>query len=204
MNHAEIQTDPNATLDLGRVLGQRRAFAAVGGRCSAAHAQLLRRIHDEKLYLPVAGSWREFCGAYLAISRRHADYLIGLLKRFGPIYFELAQLVGLSVKQYLVIEPAIREDSLIVDGAAISVIPENAPKILEAVSRLLNESHSTRRPQPRPESFRERVADLTSRGSVIANQLVALYNSARSERDRELVLESATQLRLILMQPGID
>jgi hypothetical protein len=39
---------------------------------------------------------------------------------------------------------------------------------------------------------------------VIANQLVALYNSARSERDRELVLESATQLRLILMQPGLD
>jgi hypothetical protein len=204
MNQAEIQTDPRATLDLGRVLGQRRAFAAVGGRCSAAHAELLKRIRDEKLYLPVAKSWRAFCGAHLAISRRHADYLIGLLKRFGPIYFELSQLVGLSVKQYLAIEPAIRQDSLIVDGAAISVIPENAPKILEAVGRLLNESPAGRRPLQRPESFRERVADLTSRGSVIANQLVALYNSARSERDRELVLESATQLRLILMQPGLD
>jgi hypothetical protein len=203
MNQAEIQLDPRATLDLGRALGQRRAFAAVGGRCSAAHAQLLQRIRDEKLYLPVAASWREFCGAYLAISRRHADYLISLLKRFGPIYFELSQLIGLSVKQYLAIEPAVREDSLIVDGTAISVIPENTPKILEAVDRLLHESHS-QRPSPRPQSFRERVADLTSRGAVIANQLVALYNSACSERDRELVLEAATQLRMILMQPGIE
>jgi hypothetical protein len=204
MNQAEVQSDPRAALDLGRLLGQRRAFAAVGGRCTAAHAQLLQRIRDEKLYLPVAASWRAFCGAYLAISRRHADYLIGLLRRFGPIYFELSQLVGLSVRQYLAIEPAIREGNLIVDGAAISVIPENAPRILEAVDRLLNESHSTRRSPPRPESFRERVASLTTRGTEIANQLVALYSSARSERDRELVLESATQLRLILMQPGID
>jgi hypothetical protein len=150
MNQAEIEIDPRATLDLGQVLGQRRAFAAVGGRCTAAHAQLLQRIRDEKLYLPVAASWRAFCTAYLAISRRHADYLISLLKRFGPIYFELSQLVGLSVRQYLAIEPAIREDSLIIDGSAISVIPENAPRILEAVDRLLNESHTTRRHQSRP------------------------------------------------------
>jgi hypothetical protein len=32
-------------------------------------------------------------------------------------------------------------------------------------------------------------------------QLVALYNSSRSERDREFILESATELRLILLQP---
>src|SRR5450432_3993161 len=103
MNEPEIPTDPSAALNLGRLLGQRRAFIAVGGRCSAAHAQLLQHIRDEQLYLPIASSWRAFCGSYLAISRRHADYLIGLLKRFGPIYFELSQLVGLSVRQYLAI-----------------------------------------------------------------------------------------------------
>ena len=185
MNEPETQSDPRATLDLGRLLGQRRAFAAVGGRCSAAHAQLLRRIHDEKLYLPVAGSWRAFCATHLAISRRHADDLIGLLKRFGPIYFELSQLVGLSVRQYLAIEPAVREDSLVVDGAAVSVIPENGPKILEALGRLLDESRPARRPARTPETLRARVADLERRGRVIANQLVALYNSSHSERDRE-------------------
>src|ERR1035438_6210605 len=153
MQELKIQTDPLATLDLGHILGQRRALVAVGGRCSAAHAMLLRRIHDEKLYLALAPSWRAFCGAHLAISRRHADYLIGLLKRFGPIYFELSQLVGLSVRQYLVIQPAIHDQTLVLDGAAVSLIPENAPKILEAVGRLLNPSQRAARPEPTPRIF---------------------------------------------------
>ena len=207
MNEPEILSDTRAALDLGRVLGQRRAFVALGGRCSAAHAELLRRVRDEKLYLAIAPSWRAFCGAYLAISRRHADHLIGLLKRFGPIYFELSQLVGLSVKQYLAIEPAIRENNLIIDGAAISVIPENAPKILEAIGTLLNRSQPrTRRPaaDPSAETSRTRIADLAARGRAVANELVALYHSSSSARDRELILEIATELRMILMQPGID
>src|ERR1035437_1917104 len=84
MNEPQILADTLETLDLGRLLGQRRAFGAVAGRCSAAHAQLLRRIRQEKLYRSVAPSWRAFCGAHLAISRRHADHLISLLNRFGP------------------------------------------------------------------------------------------------------------------------
>ena len=206
MHEPEILDDPRAALDLGRVLGQRRAFVALGGRCSAAHAELLRRIRDEKLYRAIAPSWRAFCGAHLAISRRHADHLIGLLQRFGPIYFELSQLVGLSVKQYLAIEPAVRDQKLIIDGAAVSVIPENAPKILEAISRLLNPPPSPRERHPAPpaETNRTRIADLAARGRAIANQLVALYRSSSSLRDRELILEAATELRMILMQPETE
>ena len=203
MNAAQIPIDPRDILDLGRLLGQRRAVAAVARRCSAAHAQLLRRIRDEKLYRPGAPSWRAFCGAYLAITRRHADRLIALLNRFGPIYFELSQLLGLSVRQYLAIESAIREDSLIVDGAAISVVPENAPKLLAAVGQLLRQSSAGKRTPP-PDTLRTRLADLTNRGRAIANQFVALYNSAHSGRDRELILEAATDLRLLLMQPGLE
>ena len=47
MNKPKVPPDRRAVLDLGRLLGQRRAFSA--------HAKLLRRIHDEKLYLPLAG-----------------------------------------------------------------------------------------------------------------------------------------------------
>ena len=202
MNEPQIPTVPRQALDLGRLLGQRRAFAAVAGRCTAAHAQLLRRIHDEKLYLPHAATWEEFCGPNLAVSRRHADRLISLLNRFGPIYFELSQLVGLSPEEYLAIEPAVREHSLLVNGEAVSLIPDNAPKLLEAVGQLLHKSrHAKHRALP-PETLRARVADLSRRGRAIANQLVALYNSCHSERDRELILDAATELRMILMQPG--
>ena len=204
MNEPQIPTVPREALDLGRLLGQRRAFAAVAGRCTAAHAQLLRRIHDEKLYLPHAATWEEFCGPNLAISRRHADRLISLLNRFGPIYFELSQLVGLSPEEYLAIEPAVREHSLLVNGEAVSLIPDNAPKLLEALAHVLHKSRRGTRRDPPPETFHDRVADLTRRGRAIADQFLALYNSSRSGRDRELILESATELRLILMQPGIE
>ncbi len=189
--------------DLARLLGQRRAFAAVSGRCSAAHAQLLRQIHDEKLYLPHAPTWEAFCGPNLAVSRRHADRLISLLNRFGPIYFEITQLIGLSPRQYLAIEPVVRENSLLVNGEAISLIPENSPKLLEAIGELLTQSRRRRRVRS-PETLHARVAKLTARARVIANQLVALYNSSSSARDRELILESATELRMILMQPDGD
>jgi hypothetical protein len=204
MNETQIPADPESALDLGRLLGQRRAFAAVAGRCSAAHAQLLRRIHDEKLYLPVAPSWEAFCGRYLAVSRRHADRLIGLLNRFGSIYFELSLLVGITPKEYLVIEPAVQDNALIVNGEAISLIPENAPRILEAVSQVLHKPARPRRAAAPPETVRMRIAGIGNRAKALANQLVALYNSSRSARDRELILETATEIRLILMQPGID
>jgi hypothetical protein len=199
MDAPQIPIDPG--VDLGRLLGQRRAFGAVAGRCSAAHAQLLRRIRDEKLYRAVAPSWRTFCGTHLAITCRHADRLIALLNRFGPTYFEISQLVGLSPRQYLAIQPVLHEHSVLVNGEAISLIPENAPKVLEAVGQLLRETRRTKPREPAPETVRARAADLTRRGRIIANQLVALYNSSRSERDREFILESATELRLILMQP---
>jgi hypothetical protein len=196
--------DPLDILELGRLLGQRRAFAAIGGRCSAAHAQLLRRIRDEKLYLRVAPSWRAFCGTHLAITRRHADRLIVLLNRFGPVYFEISQLIGISPRQFLSIEPAIREHKLLVDGEAVSLIPENAPKVLEAVGQLLFESRRIKRPPPPPETLHTRVADLTRRGLAIAGQFLALYNASRSASDRELIQESATEIRMALMQPGLD
>jgi hypothetical protein len=202
VNEPQTPSDPRAALDLGRLLGQRRAFGAVAGRCSAAHAQLLRRMRDEKLYLPLAPSWRDFCGVHLAISRRHADRLIGFLNRFGPIYFELSQLIGISPQQYLAIEPAVREDSLVVNGEAVSLIPENAPKLLAAVGAILHPPRRNQRPARSPETLRDRVADLTSRGRAIANQFVALYNSAHSAHDREFILEAATELRMLLMQLG--
>jgi hypothetical protein len=117
---------------------------------------------------------------------------------------DLNDTLGISVEQYLAIQPAVRDDSLIVDGAALSVIPENTPKLLAAVGRLLHESRRNHRRDPAPETLRARVVALTNRGRAIANQLVALHNSARSERARELILEAATELRLILMRPGIE
>src|ERR1039457_6781902 len=202
VNAPQISTDPGQ--DVARLLGQRRAFAAVGGRCSVAHAYLLRRIRDEKLYRAIAPSWRAFCATQLAITCRHADRLIALLNRFGPTYFEVSQLVGISPRQYLAIEPVLREHSVHVNGEVVSLIPENAPKVLDADGQLLREARRPRNTALPPQTLNTRVADLTRRGRKIANQFHSLYNSAGSERDRETVLEAATELRLILMPQTRD
>jgi hypothetical protein len=203
MNEPDIINNPQATFDLGLVLGQRRAFSTVSGRCSAAHVETLRRVRDEKLYRAVSSCWRDFCTEYLALSRRHADYLIALLNRFGPTYFELSQLLGLTPADYLAVEPAIREDQLVIDGQPISLIPANAPRLREAVEKLLGQS-SRRTRTPKPTTLRARVADLAVRGRAIVNQLVDLYNASSSRDEREIILEIATELRVLLMQPGSE
>ena len=202
--HFDPLDDFEEILRLGSLLGQRRAFAAVGGHCSAAQAELLRRIRDEKLYLPLAPSWRAFCPAYVAISRRPADRLISLLNRFGAPYFQLSQLVGITPEQYLAIEPAVREDNLLIDGEAIGLIPENTPRITTAIRILLSQSEQPKLRDLSAQSVAARLAHLLHRGRAIANQLLSLYESSSTAHDRELILEGATELRLILLQLGID
>src|SRR5437764_597919 len=91
-------------LELGQMLG-RRPVASMAAHCSAAHAAVLKRIRDERLYLPLSASWGRFCETYLTIGRRHADRIIGLLNRFGEAYFQIAELTGISPVDYVAIEP---------------------------------------------------------------------------------------------------
>src|SRR5262249_775065 len=85
-----------ALLDIGVLVGQRRAFGMISGRCMAAQADCVRRLRDEKTYLTFAPNWAEFCQRYLKIPKRSADRTIALLKKLGPLYFETAALTGIT------------------------------------------------------------------------------------------------------------
>lgn len=138
MNELKItpSADEASEFELGLMLGSRKAFAAVAGRCSAADAECLRRIRDEKLYLRRAATWEEFCPSHLGLSRAHANRIIRHLEEFGPDYFEIAQLKRITPEQYRAIAPAIRERSIHVDGHAIALIPENSDRVAAAVAAL--------------------------------------------------------------------
>jgi hypothetical protein len=90
---------------LGVMLGSRRAFAAVSGRCSAADAECLRRVGDEKLHLSRAATWEEFCPNQLGLSGAQANRIIRNLEEFGPDYIEVAQLTRTTPEQYRAIAP---------------------------------------------------------------------------------------------------
>ena len=135
----ETTTQPAAEtgdFELGVLLGSRKAFAAVAGRCSAADAECLRRVRDQKLYLSRAATWEEFCPKYLGLSKTHANRIIRYLEEFGSDYFEVAQLTRITPEQYRAIAPAIREKNIHVNGQAIALIPENSDRVTAAVAEL--------------------------------------------------------------------
>jgi hypothetical protein len=132
-----VQSDLNEDdFELGVVLGSRRAFASIAGRCSAADAECLRRVREQKLYLSRAATWEEFCPKYLGLSKGHANRIIRYLEEFGPSYFELAQLTHVTPEQFRAIAPAIREKNIHVRGEAIALLPENSARIAAAVAEL--------------------------------------------------------------------
>src|SRR5947208_4591154 len=116
--------DKKQVLDLGILLGQRKAFGIVAGRCSAAQAECLRQARDQKTYLKFAPGWAEFCEQYLHMSNRTADRIIALWKKHGRVYFETAALTGITPAEFERIKPAVRDDGIHVGNEVIALIPE--------------------------------------------------------------------------------
>lgn len=165
-------------LDLGIMLGQRRAFGIIAGRCSAAQAECLRKIREEKSYVKFVPSWDEFCERFLKISRRTADRVIALLKKHGPLYFETASLTGITPAEFERIEPAIQKDGIHVDDDVIALIPENAERAVEAIARLQAEAAAAESAKP-PKSPQEQIRDLEKLGK----QLCASFHKAAKAAD---------------------
>jgi hypothetical protein len=141
----EVKKQASAAVDLGRWLGRREAFSMVAGRCSAAEAESLRRIRDDKLYLGCSRTWDEFCERELGASRRNINRVISYLEEFGPQYFQVVQLTRISPQQYRAIASHIDEGAVNLNGEVVALLPENQQKISEAVKALIDRSHPAAR-----------------------------------------------------------
>ena len=96
MEKRNEMSDEQQVLELGITLGPRRAFGMIAGRCSAAQAECLRKVREEKSYLRFASNRAEVCERHLKISKRTADRAIALLKKYGTLCFETAALTGIT------------------------------------------------------------------------------------------------------------
>jgi hypothetical protein len=137
MDQVIEQAGEPAGVDLGRWVGRREAFAAVAGRCSAAEAESLRRIRDEKVYRQFGLTWEAFCVKRLGASRRNIERVLRLLDEFGPAYFHVAQMAHVTVEEYRAIAPHVSAEGVQVDGAVIALLPENSGQVSAAVADLL-------------------------------------------------------------------
>jgi hypothetical protein len=123
-------------VELGTWLGRREAFAQLAGRCSAADAECIRRMREERQYRELGLNWEQFCQRKLGISKRGADLIIAQLNEFGPAYFLLAQVAKVTPEEYRRISGSVRGQALLHAGEEIPIDAENAPRLAAAVAEL--------------------------------------------------------------------
>lgn len=80
----ELAAEDAALLELGVALGQNHAFGLIAGRCSAAQAEGLRRLREEKLYKRCTEKWNDFCPRYLKMSRSESTALSSCGRSSAP------------------------------------------------------------------------------------------------------------------------
>ena len=129
----DVSTPP---FELGTWVGRRQAFGLIANKCSAADAECLRQMRENKRYKSVAADWEEFCPRYLGLSRGQADKLIHRLEEFGTAYFELSQIVRIPEDAYRAISGAVSGHSIEYNGETIPISEENGPRIAEVVTLL--------------------------------------------------------------------
>jgi hypothetical protein len=131
-----IETKTENVFQLGNWLGRKQAFAALAGRCSAADAECIRRLREERNYRMLAPSWGEFCKRHLGISKAWADRIIQYLNEFGPAYFLLAQVAKVTPEEYRRMSGSVRGQALLHAGEAIPIEAENAGRLAAAIEEL--------------------------------------------------------------------
>jgi hypothetical protein len=134
-------------LQVGQLMGQTKAFTRIAARCSAAKAEALAMIHENKAYKMLGMNWERFCQERLGIDRRVADQHIRNLKEFGPLYFDLGQLIPLTPARYRAIAPSLGEKGLEFQGEMIAFTEKNAPRLTAAVSEMSKAAGSTPKPE---------------------------------------------------------
>ena len=191
---SELASGDAALLDLGAILGQNLAFSLVAGRCSAAAAEGLRRLREEKLYKRCTGKWDDFCPKYLKISRVEADRTIKLWEEFGPAYFELSQLTRVSPQTFRAIAPSIQDGALRYNGETIELNAENTRKVAAAIAALRRSMPKKSRNRPRSTdreagedlrgaNYRIRE-DLESPGHRHSSKAIPIHSQQRARRTR--------------------
>ena len=130
--------------DLGAWVGRRQAFSTLAGSCSAADAECIRQLRDRKQYRELGMTWREFCQKRLGVDRKTAEQVIQRLEEFGPQYFTLAQITGVTPAEYRRIATSVSERGLQYAGETIPFAGENAPRLIEAVGKLAEQTAPAR------------------------------------------------------------
>jgi hypothetical protein len=132
----ENQQDHSQILDLGTWLGRKQAFGLLAGKCSAADAECLRNIRENKLYRCLQLNWDNFCREHVGISRPVVDKIVRQLEEFGPAFFQLSGVMRITADEFRLIAGSVTEEGVLCNGERIPITVENASRLTRAVDAL--------------------------------------------------------------------
>ena len=142
--------DGAALLEAGTWIGRHQAFGLMASQYSAADAECLRQIRENKHYKALGLTWEEFCSRHTGVDRKTADRIVERLEEFGEAYFNLSQLMPIQPAGYRLLASNVSGNNLELDGRKIPITPEHAPQIIDAVrelrTRLEREESKSRNP----------------------------------------------------------
>ena len=195
---------PEVLLGLGTWIGRKQAFATIAGGCSAADAECLRQMRDQRTYRELGLKWTEFCQQRLGMSQPAVDRIIHRLEEFGPQYFRLAQATGITADEYRRIAGRVSEQGLSHAGECIPITSEQAPRLIAAVAEL--------RQQAEPAGAKDQMDDheraITKAESALAKAVQEIARVAKlpmnAESRKHLLNRTVAQLQKLTILPVIS
>jgi hypothetical protein len=121
---------------LGTSIGRSQAFGAITYKCSVEQAKAFEQVWESGGYKLLGLTWEKYCLVYAGLSHQRVEGIIRNRQEFGDIYLRLSDIIAISPETYRHIQPQVHQDCLEISGEMVPILPENAARIREAVSRL--------------------------------------------------------------------
>ena len=130
------------------------------------------QLRESKKYKELGLTWEDCCKQRAGIHRSSAETIIRNLEEFGPDFFVIAQVTGITAKEYRQIQGSVRNHALLHAGEEISVAVENAPRLIAAVDALRREAAEA--PAPPADTAAEAERRFAKAGKAMRTALAGL------------------------------
>jgi len=178
---------------------------------STSKAENLKQARESHVAAESGLTWDRFCAHHFGLSRAQADRFILRLETFGPSYFQLAEIAGVTDSAFrrLGLAGHLVDGCFQFDGQSLEIAPQNAPEIRAAIQSLREAAAKSKKsrapsaPLPTPEP---RLEDHSSGASLTKNEVQAViddWHDAAAARDYGRCRSHFTP-RALFFGPGTD
>jgi uncharacterized protein (DUF3084 family) len=137
----QIEADLQTSVEIATWIGRLQGFALVANKCSAAQADILKRLKDTSAHKAFGMTREEFCDRQIGIPRQTCDRIISNYEEFGAAYFAMSNVMRISPQTYRLLGTAVTDANELVFGdEKIPITKANADRIAEAVAAIRKEA----------------------------------------------------------------